>query len=278
MKKLLAAKLLASVAILGLMFSYALTDEVADTEGGVPRGNVFGHEAKYRAATLAEAKSTVNRWLEKAGVAEDLRKKVADLWKGDMADPNGTRLLQRLGETFALVDTKAKQIVDVTTKSHDRKDLPSLAWLADEKLDTLLRDNLRLLVGRWLCQEKLYDESIAVLKDVKPENVIDPASLLFYRSVAYHRLLVKKEGLESIHTLLDDVGDSPRRYTELASLMEQDLKALKDGSLDDISRRMEDVERRLGLSRAGKVVRKKEDEIVKMLDVLIADLEKQCGT
>jgi hypothetical protein len=175
------------------------------------------------------------------------------------------------------VDPKAKEIVDVTTKSHDRNDLPSLDWLTDEKLDPLLRDNLRLLIGRWLCQEKLYDESIAVLKDLKPENVIDPASLLFFRSVAYHRLLVKKEGLESIHSLLEEVGDSPQRYVSVAGLMEQDLNALKDGSLDDISRRMEDVERRLGLSRAGKVVRKKEDEIIKMLDVLIEDLEKQCA-
>lgn len=276
-------KLLASMAIFGLMFSYVLADEVAAPEGAVPQANVFGREAKYRAATLAEAKSTVNRWLDKAGVAEDLRKKVADLWNGDMADPSGPRLLQRLGETFALVDAKAKQIVEVTTKSHDRKDLPSLAWLADDKagdakLDPLFRDNLRLLIGRWLCQEKLYDESIALLRDIKPENVIDPASLLFYRSVAYHRLLVKKEGLESIHSLLEEVGDSPQRYVSVAGLMEQDLQALKDGSLDDISRRMEDVERRLGLSRAGKVVRKKEDEIITMLDKLIDDLEKQCGT
>jgi hypothetical protein len=40
---------------------------------------------------------------------------------------------------------------------------------------------------------------------------------------------------------------------------------------------MEDVERRLGLSRAGRVVRQKEDEIISMLDKLIEDLEKQCS-
>jgi hypothetical protein len=240
-----------------------------------PRDNVFGKNAKYRAATLAEAKATVGRWLEKTSVAEDLRKKVTELWNAEMPDTSGPRLLAKLGESFSLVDDKAKVIVEVTTKSHDRKDLPSLSWLTDDKLDPLFRDNLRLLIGRWLCQEKLYDESIAVLKDIKPENVIDPASLLFYRSVAFHRLLIKKEGLESIHSLLEDVADSPQRYVAVAGLMEQDLKALKDGSLDDISRRMEDVERRLGLSRAGKVVRKKEDEIVAMLDKLIEELEKQ---
>jgi hypothetical protein len=276
-------KSLALLAFLALacapVFVFAQDDE--PSPNGVvpadvaPRDNVFGKNAKYRAATLAEAKTTVARWVEKATTAEDLRKKVTDLWAGDMADTSGPRLLQRLGDSFALVDDKAKKIVDITAKSHDLKDLPSLAWLTDDKLDPLFRDNLRLLIGRWLCQEKLYDESIAVLKDIKPENVIDPASLLFYRSVAFHRLLIKKEGLEAIHTLLEDVADSPQRYVAVAGLMEQDLKALKDGSLDDISRRMEDVERRLGLSRAGKVVRKKEDEIVAMLDKLIEELEKQ---
>jgi hypothetical protein len=257
--------------------------EAEEPAAEAPRDDVFGKTAKYRSATLDEAKATVTRWLDKldkAAVGEDVRKKVADLWSAEMPDKSGTRLLQRLGETFALVDAKAREVVEVTAKSHDRRDLPSLAWLADDKLaadklDPLFRDNLRLLIGRWLCQEKLYDESIVLLKDVKPENVIDPSSLLFYRSVAYHRLLVKKEGLESIRTLLEDVGDSPRRYVEVAGLMEEDLKALKDGSLDDISRRMEDVERRLGLQRAGKIVRKKEDEIVAMLDKLIDELEKQ---
>ncbi len=280
MKKAFA--LLASLALVWAG-SVASAQEAEPARDEAPRDNVFGKQAKYRAATLDEAKTTVTRWLDKldkAAVPDDVRKKVADLWNAEMADKSGTRLLQRLGETFALVDAKAKQVVDVTTKSHDRKDLPSLAWLADDrvgadKLDPLFRDNLRLLIGRWLCQEKLYDESIVVLKDIKPENVIDPSSLLFFRSVALHRLLVKKEGLEAIRTLLEDVGDSPQRYVSVAGLMEQDLKALKDGSLDDISRRMEDVERRLGLSRAGKVVRKKEDEVVAMLDKLIDELEKQ---
>jgi hypothetical protein len=276
-------KSLALLAFLALAWAPVIAtaqDDEPSPEGVVPRDaaprdNVFGKNAKYRAATLAEAKTTVARWLEKSTMADDLRKKVTDLWNAEMADTSGPRLLQRLGESFALVDDKAKKIVEITTKSHDLKDLPSLAWLTDDKLDPLFRDHLRLLIGRWLCQEKLYDESIAVLKDIKPENVIDPASLLFYRSVAFHRLLIKKEGLESIHALLEDVGDSPQRYVAVAGLMEQDLKALKDGSLDDISRRMEDVERRLGLSRAGKVVRKKEDEIVAMLDKLIDELEKQ---
>lgn len=273
-------KIMSSVAVLGVLSAFALAqDESPPSASGAPRDSAFGKTARYRAPTLDEAKSTVVRWLDRAGAAEDLRAKVADLWKADLPDKYAPPLLHRLGQTFSLVDARARQVLEVTAKSHDRKDLPSLAWLSEAgdgaKLDPLFRDNLRLIIGRWLCQEKLYDEAIALLRDLKPENVVDPASLLFYRGVACHRLLVKKEGLESIHALLDDVGDSPQRFVTVARLMEQDLLGLKDGSLDDISRRMEDVERRLGLSRAGKVVRKREDEIVAMLDKLINELEEK---
>jgi hypothetical protein len=98
---------------------------------------------------------------------------------------------------------------------------------------------------------------------------------LFYQSVAHHRLLNKEPGLKSIRQLLDDVAGSPQRYVAVAGLMYEDLKALKDDSLDHISRRMDDIRRRLDLGRAGPKVRKIEDDVVASLDKLIEELEKQ---
>jgi hypothetical protein len=266
------SKLLCTLAVAALIALPAAADDV---------GDIFGKQAKYHMPSVDAVKARVTAWLEQAGAPAELRKKTSELWSAEMADPNGTKLLQRLGETFSLADANAKSIVEQTAKPHDRQYLPNVGWLIDDKaankLDPFFRDNLRLIIGRWLCQERLYDETLRVLRDVKPENVVDPASLFFYQGVACHRLLVKKEGLEAIRGLLEDVADKPQRYTQVAGLMQQDLMALKDGSLDDISRRMEDVERRLGLHRAGKVVRQKEDEIVTMLDKLIKELEDQQG-
>src|SRR5262245_12416287 len=138
MRRMPLKKSIALLACLGTLWAavtLAQDGEAPAVEG--PRDNVFGKTAKYRAATLDEAKTTVTRWLDKAGAAEDVRKKVADVWKADMADKSGPQLLSRLGQTFSLVDAKAKQVVEVTAKSHDRKDLPSLAWLADDKLDPM---------------------------------------------------------------------------------------------------------------------------------------------
>jgi hypothetical protein len=57
--------------------------------------------------------------------------------------------------------------------------------------------------------------------------------------------------------------------------MEADLKDLKADTLDHIARRMEDIERRLNLGRAGPKVRSVEDGVIKSLDKLIEDLESQ---
>ena len=57
--------------------------------------------------------------------------------------------------------------------------------------------------------------------------------------------------------------------------MQADIKPLKEDSLDEIARLMNDVERRLALGRTGKTVREKEQSIVDKLDKMIDKLEQQ---
>jgi hypothetical protein len=57
--------------------------------------------------------------------------------------------------------------------------------------------------------------------------------------------------------------------------MQEDLKGLKDDSLDHIARRMDDIRRRLDLGRAGPQVRKVEDGVIESLDKLIKKLEDE---
>jgi hypothetical protein len=61
----------------------------------------------------------------------------------------------------------------------------------------------------------------------------------------------------------------------VAKLMQEDLRQLKEDSLDHIARRMDDVRRRLGLGRGDQKVRNVEDGVIKSLDKLIKDLEDQ---
>jgi hypothetical protein len=148
-------------------------------------------------------------------------------------------------------------------------------WLAAASTPPLLACNVRLWYARWLIHEALYDEAAEQLQGLQPQQVVDPASLLFYQGVVHYRLLNRDAGMEALAALLEGADQGPSRYVALARLMEADLKDLKEDSLDHIARRMEDIERRLDLGRAGKKVRSIEDGVIESLDKLIKQLEDQ---
>ena len=86
---------------------------------------------------------------------------------------------------------------------------------------------------------------------------------------------MKTEGLATIEQLLKNTEGVPVRYSTVAALMQYDLESLRDQSLDEVARKMTDVERRLELGRTGQKVQKKEDEIIVTLDELIKKIEEQ---
>ena len=133
--------------------------------------------------------------------------------------------------------------------------------------------NMRLYYARWLVQGQWFEEALEQLGGLKTAEVVAPAELLFYQGVTYHRMLNKDEGLKVVNQLLDGAEFSPRRYVAVAYLMQADLSSLEEETLDHIARRMEDVERRLDLGRAGPKVRKVEDGVVESLDKMIKKIE-----
>lgn len=234
----------------------------------------YGKEPQYRTAEVSAVVKQLEAWLAAQGADAATRQRILQRWEG-VQDATGVELTRRLAESFAEVDPQARIVWDLCSAPYDGSLLPDLRWLKGDELPAFESANLRVYLGRWLCQHRLYDEAVFFLQELNPADVVDPASLLFFRSVALHKLSVKKEGLEAIALLLDDVADSPQRYVSVAGLMMDDLKALKEDSLDEVSRLMDDVERRLALGRAGTRVRQKEDEIIAKLDKLIEELEQQ---
>ena len=203
------------------------------------------------------------------------RAKAVEIWPADADDEPQTELLLQLAEVVALSDKNARRLVELCSHPREGTSLASQDWLTDPQTEPLLSNNLRLLYGRWLAQESLFDEAGEQLAGLQTEEVVDPASLLFYQGVVHHRLLDRESGLESIKQLLARAEANPRRYTAVARLMQADLERLEDDSLDHIARRMDDVRRRLDLGRAGTKVRKIEDGVIESLDKLIEEMEKQ---
>ena len=231
--------------------------------------------ASWTVPTTAEIKARLDDFLKDKTLNEADRLKLDALWPDDAAVIDPAELLDRLAASLAIVEPRAVEVVKYCQQDAVSLPPPKFDLLDDTTAPELVRDNLRLLYGRWLAQHHLVDESLEYLKDLAPQKVADPISLLFHQAVGHHRLLAKDACLKSVSLLLENESQLPRRYVTLAKLMEADIKPLKVDSLDEIARLMEDIRRRLDLARAGKVVRDAEEQVIAKLEKMIEELEKQ---
>lgn len=240
--------------------------------------NEFSADPTWKTPTDAEVRKTVVAWLDECKPTDSVRAEVLALWPEPSADEaaktsDAESLLGRVAKSLSLVDPAAKEVVGLCSQPRTAGKLPDMPVLTDKKAPAFERNHLRLLLGRWLTQQRFYDDGLEQLKDLQPNDVVDPASLLFYQCVCQHWMLHKEDGLKTISKLLEQKKTIPRRYQQVAELMQADLSALEDESLDHISRRMNDVTRRLDFGHAGKKVRGEEDGIIASLDKKIKQME-----
>ena len=170
-----------------------------------------------------------------------------------------------------------KDIIDAPfASSHSSKlDAQLSSLLANGSIPAWLRADLQLICCRYMVQHGLYDEALQRLLPLAQESTSDPATWLFCMGVCQHHLMQRTACLETLDKLLERETELPTRYAITARLMQSDIKPLKEDSLDEIARLMNDVERRLALGRAGKIVQDKEQAIVDKLDKMIDKLEQQ---
>jgi len=235
----------------------------------------FAKRASWSTPTPAAVRSVLDGWLATQKIDEPTKQRLVALWPADEAAVEGAVLLERFVETVATVMPPARQLQKAIQATSAPESAPASPLLEDASLAPLVRNNLKLYVGRWLAQNSLYDEALEQFGALQPADVVDPASLLFYQSVAHHRLLAKDKCLPVITKLMENEKEIPRRYLTLAKLMEADLAPLKADSLDEIARLMDDIHRRLDLGRAGTKVRQEEDDVIAKLDKMIEEMEKQ---
>lgn len=258
---------LALLCLAALAAAPALADNKPNAE--------FARKASWQVPKADAVREQVAAWLATRELDDAARMQIDMLWTSANEPDNASNLLDLLAATLALADPQAQTLVAHCGAARQAIALPDTAWLGDEKTAPLVRNNLRLLYGRWLIHEDLYDEAGEQLAGIKPEEVVDPASLLFYQAVVQQRTLKRDEGLSTIARLLENEPAVPKRFLSVARLMQADLEPLKDESLDHIARRMDDIRRRLDLGRAGPKVREVEDGVIASLDKLIKKMEDE---
>ena len=249
---------------------------LASTAIGSPALAAIDFEPSWSPADYAEVRAKVLEWSEQADADEAAAKKISELWPAK--DPGTTAddaVLDRVVRALALGHSEAAKLVEHCAAPFNAPSLPDVGWLATGDLPPFARNNLRLYYARWLAQSGLYDEVLEQLAELRPEDVTDPAALLFYQMAAYHQLVMPDESRAALVQLMEREDELPQRFRQVAQLVRRDLEGLEDESLNHIARRMRDVRRRLDYGRAGEKVQAVEKSVLDSLDKKIKDLEKQ---
>lgn len=251
--------------------------------------DAFGPSATWKPLVLTEAKAKFDEYLKGKSVSAEQQTAIDAIWTAPTAEPAGTAekvdveetlpigvdLVDRVARSLAVIDPQAKELVAHCAGPFRVGPQTEFPWLLDNDTPEFARNNCRLYYGRWLAQQELHDNAATLLAGLEPDGVIDPAGLLFYQAIVHHRLVNTKESRHAALKLLEREAELPRRYQQLAMLMTDDLKEIEYDSLDHISRRMNDIRRRLDLGQAGEKVRKVEDGVIESLDKMIKQLEDQ---
>jgi hypothetical protein len=238
------------------------------TQAG-PAGERLASFGTLPPVTLEGARAQADAWFNQAIKDGSKRHAFEMIWE----EPDRP-LLDRVSDTLALEPTAARLLADA------RNPLVSApttvpAVLKDLAQPAFYRANLALLYGKALSLRRVYEEALATLKTVNPEDVVDPATYFFHRGVSEYALMQKDNARRSLNRLLDEVAEVPERYKTVGTLMLMDMLTWKDKDLDAVARLMDNAGRRLQLARGGPATQKIQKDIVHRLDELIKQKENQ---
>jgi hypothetical protein len=241
---------------------------LADSERRPPREVASFGTLKAAAPDAARAQALA--WLESVGKKDEATRKAFDaLWGGDRP------VLDKVADTLALGDPAAAKLLAEARDPAAPAPTAVPGPVRDAKRPAFYRANLGLAYAKALSNRKVFEEALEALKAVRAEEVVDPSAYFFHKAVAEHSLMMKKEAEGSIGRLLDDVADAPERYRMVAALMQFDMLTWKDKDLGWIARKMDNIHRRLDLTRGGPKTQKMQKEVVARLDEIIKELENQ---
>ncbi len=267
-----------SLVIASVIMVGGIASTVAEASVAVlPPDDAAGRKSAVASAAfgrmpIEQIKERLQQWLTLARTDETTSKQAMELWSDrDQVDGlTAEETLDRLIDSLAIADTSVQQLVESCRATGTRRPLD----YEGARSDAFFRDHVTLYHARWLTQHRLYDEAMLMLEALDPENVVDPASLFFYRAVCRLRLLKSAEAGDDVALLLNHTLDVPSRFRAVAEMMKAEVQVATEG-LPQVARLMSDVQRRLDLGNSNDPVQKREDEVVAALDKLLEEMEKQ---
>jgi len=240
---------------------------LADT---APKGREDSSFGSIRGMEPAEAKKQAEAWLKSVGKTDAASQaKFKTIWESDRP------LVDRVADTLVLGDAAAGKLLAEARNPETSAPVAVPDLLKNKEKAQFFRANLTLAYARALANRKVYEEALEAFNSVKVDDVVDPSSYLFFRAVCEYELMLKDKADMSIDRLLVDVLDSPDRYRMVAALMHFDMLTWQEKDLGWIARKMDNIQRRLDLTRGGKKTQKMQKEVLVRLDEMIKELENQ---
>jgi len=254
---------LAGLAVTAALFGLGQSARADDTTDTAQFGEL-------KAVSTEAVKAKALAWLKKATGNDAVKVGEFDkIW-----NRTDRSTLDNLADTFALGSADAASLLALVRDSKAAPPYGVPSVLKDAKGDSFFRANLGLAVARCLSNNRVHEEALTILKNVNPDQTIDPAVYLFHRAVCEHALLKRDDAGDTIARLIRDAVDSPDRYRTVATLMLLDMETWRK-DLGNVARLMDNSERRLEVGRAGPETQKIQKEVIARLDELIKELENK---
>ena len=222
---------------------------------------------------VADVKQQLDEWVTASGAEKSVTAEISELWSDtdQINAMTGEETLDLLIESLATTDAATGKLLQESFG----ESAPTAIIYDGIRARPFYQHQVELFRARWLTQHRHYDEALPVLEQLSPDDVVDPAGLLFYRALCQSELLKRREALETLTLLLVNTTDVPSRFRVVAEMLKKELAARKDDGMQQVAALMKDVNRRLDLGDSGKQTQGQEDEVIAALDKLLEELDQQ---
>lgn len=225
----------------------------------------------FAAMPSDQVQTQLMQWLVSRNLPKASAEKVMQQWaKGtQVSSLSSEQMLDVVILSFAEVDDD----VAVLLQQSEGQNAPEPIETAGQQ--DFYAAQVQLFRARWLVQHRFYDDALESLVGLRPDDVVDPASLLFYRAICQSELLKTQDALDSLTLLQNNTLDVPNRFLVVADMLKKELLEREDEGMKNVAELMTDVERRLDLGKSGQRTQSQEEAVIAALDKLLEDLENE---
>jgi TolA-binding protein len=210
-----------------------------------------------------------------AAVPADQQKIAGQIVEALRTDPDGKSVA--ITEALRVLHPEFKDALTALGEENLGAAITRLMNLREGKNEWLAADASYFLSRAYLLDER-FEDALPLLADLQGKwtgKTTHGGEVLFLQGVAEVAMLRHKEATETLTKFLALYPDAPERMRVGAFRQLEQLKFYAEGTLSDVSLRMEFSRRKLALEDTGTETRQQQDKIIEILAKLIKEAEER---